>query len=684
MKSLKKRIARTIAYTLTCSMLLSASASAVDLADYECEPSMELEEIIDDSTIDTTADELTTLSDQDIILDSVDSIDVSLSVEEDDEEELILDSFTEDIEEETSLSSTASQSIPLNPVIQNYSPAADSIPDPEELLTGYITKQMYDMNNGIMTLSNESAGQNFDSVNYKLYSSLKKKVEDVAAGEISDTRFEIDINDYLDNIEDTYLYPWDLGLDEFPDPVTDDIKLAYQDAIYEIMGLHMDDVIHSLNIDCAYESYWWDSIKGVDYWFYPIYIGTDSDGNQYLCLEPEGTEDADASKLYMDFYVSLEYCDNLDERFSLNPEIPKEITTALNKAKDIAGKASGYKKDYEKMSFFKDEILALSDYNHEAADAELPDDRSHENGPWQIIWVFDDDPKTMVVCEGYAKAFQYLCDLSDLNSITVGGTLSIAGEVLGDHAWNIVTLDDGFNYIVDITNCYTWEGYDSYKAEFFLQGGDGKPEKGYNVTPTNLVDPYYYAYDATTLSIFTKKQLTLSEKQYCWAEDLVTHTMVSDPAVKPTCTKPGYTEGTHCSFCGKIGTPQKKLAATGHSYGDWKVTKSATALAAGSKERKCKNCSTIEKKSIKKLTPTIKLSSTKKTIKKKKSYTLKISNLAKGDAIKSVVSSKKTIATVKKLKKNQYKITAKSKKGTSVITVKLKSGKKATCKITVK
>lgn len=94
-------------------------------------------------------------------------------------------------------------------------------------------------------------------------------------------------------------------------------------------------------------------------------------------------------------------------------------------------------------------------------------------------------------------------------------------------------------------------------------------------------------------------------------------------------------------------------------------------------------CGKEESQSIPKLKATIKLSSTKKTVKKNKSYTLKITKLAKGDMVKSVKSSKKSVATVKKLKTNQYKITGK-KKGTATVTVVLKSGKKATCKITVK
>ena len=55
----------------------------------------------------------------------------------------------------------------------------------------------------------------------------------------------------------------------------------------------------------------------------------------------------------------------------------------------------------------------------------------------------------------------------------------------------------------------------------------------------------------------------------------------------------------------------------------------------------------------------------------------------KKDAVKSVKSNNTTVATVKKVKTNQYKITGK-KKGTATITVVLKSGKKAICKIAVK
>lgn len=131
-------------------------------------------------------------------------------------------------------------------------------------------------------------------------------------------------------------------------------------------------------------------------------------------------------------------------------------------------------------------------------------------------------------------------------------------------------------------------------------------------------------------------------------------------------------------FTLKAGT-----AAHQHTYGAWKTVKAATVFAAGKRERTCTTCGQKQSQTIAKLKPTIKLSATQKTIVKSKSYTLSITGLAKGDAVKSVASSSKIIAAVSKVKTNQYRITAK-KKGTTTVTVVLKSGKKAVCKIIVK
>ena len=91
------------------------------------------------------------------------------------------------------------------------------------------------------------------------------------------------------------------------------------------------------------------------------------------------------------------------------------------------------------------------------------------------------------------------------------------------------------------------------------------------------------------------------------------HTEVIDPAVEPTCTKPGKTEGKHCSVCNEVLVAQTEIPAKGHSWtaasctaprtcsvcgetdgeplghdwGEWTVTAEATCTEKGEKTRSC-------------------------------------------------------------------------------------------------
>lgn len=119
----------------------------------------------------------------------------------------------------------------------------------------------------------------------------------------------------------------------------------------------------------------------------------------------------------------------------------------------------------------------------------------------------------------------------------------------------------------------------------------------------------------------------------------------------------------------------------GHLYSKWKTTKKATVFKIGEKTKECYLCGDTSKSSINKLQSTIKLSSTKKTIKQLHSFNITVKNIANGDSISSVKTSSSKIVSVKK---SGNKITVKGKKvGSATITVKLKSGKSSKCKVKV-
>ena len=159
------------------------------------------------------------------------------------------------------------------------------------------------------------------------------------------------------------------------------------------------------------------------------------------------------------------------------------------------------------------------------------------------------------------------------------------------------------------------------------------------------------------------------------------HTPVVDAAVPATCAASGLTEGSHCEVCGETLTKQEIIPKTGqHNYSAWKTVKAATALSAGQRRRTCAVCGTVETQSIAKLKASVKLSKTKLVLKKKgKKATLKIKAKTLGDVVLKWKSSNKKVAVVSK----KGVVTAK-KKGKCTITLYMKSGATAKCKVTVK
>ena len=144
-----------------------------------------------------------------------------------------------------------------------------------------------------------------------------------------------------------------------------------------------------------------------------------------------------------------------------------------------------------------------------------------------------------------------------------------------------------------------------------------------------------------------------------------------------TCTEEGQITKV-CTLHGEKET--ETIPATGHTPGEWEVTKAATAVAEGIQEQKCTVCDTVlQTKKIAKLKATIKLNVPKTLpLKVKQTFQIKASGLAKGDKVSSWKSSNTKIVTVT----SSGKITGK-KAGTATITVKLKSGLTSQVKVKV-
>ena len=157
------------------------------------------------------------------------------------------------------------------------------------------------------------------------------------------------------------------------------------------------------------------------------------------------------------------------------------------------------------------------------------------------------------------------------------------------------------------------------------------------------------------------------------------HTAVTDAGVKATCETAGKTEGSHCATCGKVLKAQTTIAATGHIWSAWKTTSKATVFAAAKQQRSCTICKKTETRTVgKKLTKVLKLNVSSISLQiKQKTTAVKVTEMAKGDSVKSWKSSDTKVVRVAGKKNGTCTIAAGTTPGTAKITVQLASGKAA-------
>ena len=145
-----------------------------------------------------------------------------------------------------------------------------------------------------------------------------------------------------------------------------------------------------------------------------------------------------------------------------------------------------------------------------------------------------------------------------------------------------------------------------------------------------------------------------------------------------TCTEAGNTEYWTCNICGKYfsdeaGTKETTLAATvvpatGHHYGEYQLTKEATALEEGVRTAYC-SCGAYVTIAVPTLTPSIKLNVSSLRLRVKQRYTVKVTGLAKGDSVVSWSTGNRKIARV-----SQKGVVTGKARGNTIITIRLASG----------
>ena len=320
------------------------------------------------------------------------------------------------------------------------------------------------------------SGARLTGNDFRLYQAMREHVSSVADGTETNTAFAISSKVVFEKYQFT---AEELGLETLVNEegkITLAAQAAFWAKVEELLSeIHFGAVMNCLLADCPYELYWFNKSYLVPTNNFQMYA-TKVDGvYNKLVIHGEYLVTLVVSRDYAE--VSLgDDSEWTYARDRVDSSYGDSVARAAENAGVILSRYAG-EDDYGKLCGYRDEICALADYNYDAVGEDVL-----YGDPWQLIWVFDGKPNTKVVCEGYAKAFQYLCDLGTSDAVAI----SVQGRVPGGaHMWNIVTIDRR-NYLADLTNCDA--GYD-----LFLKGySDGDPVSGYVIRYSGGTMRYIY------------------------------------------------------------------------------------------------------------------------------------------------------------------------------------------------
>lgn len=208
-----------------------------------------------------------------------------------------------------------------------------------------------------------------------------------------------------------------------------------------------DDFISKIS---NYETFVVDFTK-VNYDFEEFYMLTDA----LRCDYNEIRLFLETSELYSDEmykgnprYISVSYEYNWLIRDSFDPDFMNEYMEEINEICDeiISRMPNGTNAD--KYKFLGNEIIKMTYYGENDVN-NVP----NEEVDWSYAYLNGPLLSGKAVCQGYAYAYKYLCNRAGLWCHTVSG---------GCHCWNIIMLEDGSTYHVDLTWGDNGEEYIGY------------------------------------------------------------------------------------------------------------------------------------------------------------------------------------------------------------------------------
>ena len=291
-----------------------------------------------------------------------------------------------------------------------------------------------------------------------------------------------------------------------------------------------------------------------------------------------------------------------DTRKSLQSKINSFITGYAN---DVAAQTT----IYGKANAIRERLNSNMEYAYKS-DGKTPEDTCWAHN---IIGAVS---KKKGVCESYAKTYQMLCNYYGVECLFVIGT---AGG--GNHAWNIIKLDNNKYYYADIT----WNDVNAayYPTRYFAWGttnfcNSTTYKKHSPFLPTGTSSYFQYELPSVPKADFSTSGLSAHTHTYtawsyfnasqhrrfcsascCAFSEYAAHSKaaaVQENLVAATCTKSGsYDSVIYCSGCGyEISRSKMNIPATGHTPGE-PVIENATpssCTAAGSYESVvyCRTC----------------------------------------------------------------------------------------------